>query len=221
VPRRIQRDQNEFSRTLSFFDATFALSMTLLVTTIDPGPDAWSSWSHLWDTVGSQVVAFAISFALVGAYWWRNHQFVSMLETLSPRLVVSSVAMLGFVAFIPFTTDALGSDIGAASEITTVVYAANVAVVSFMATVLYSIARRDGLFRNPPTDEEARLALVDQSVPTVVFLLSIPVALVVSGPAARYFWLSLLIIGPISGNWTDRRRRQERRLLGLPEDVDD
>ncbi len=221
MPRRIQRDQNEFSRTLSFFDATFALSMTLLVTTIDPGPDAWSSWSHLWDTVGNQVVAFAISFALVGAYWWRNHRFVSTLETLSPRLVVYSVAMLGFVAFIPFTTDALGSDIGAASEITTVVYAANIAVVSFMATVLYVIARRDGLFRNPPTDEEARLAMVDQSVPTAVFLLSIPIALLVSGPAARYFWLSLLIIGPISGRWTDRRRREERRLLGLPEDVDD
>jgi uncharacterized membrane protein len=221
VPRRIQRDQTEFSRTLSFFDATFALSMTLLVTTIDPGPDAWSSWSHLWETVGSQVVAFAISFALVGAYWWRNHQFVATLETLSPRLIVSSVAMLGFVVFIPFTTDALGSDIGAATEITTIVYAANIAVVSFMATVLYLIARRDGLFRNAPTDEEARLALVDQSVPTVVFLVSIPVAVLVSGNAARYFWLSLLAIGPVSGNWTDRRRRQERRLLGLPEVDDD
>ena len=221
MPRRIQRDQTEFSRTLSFFDATFALSMTLLVTTIDPGPDAWSSWSHLWDTVGSQVVAFAISFALVGAYWWRNHQFVATLETLSPRLVVSSVAMLGFVAFIPFTTDALGSDIGAATEITTVVYAANIAVVSFMATVLYSIARRDGLFRNPPTDEEARLALIDQSVPTAVFLLSIPVAVLVSGARARYFWFTLLVIGPISARWTSRRRRQDRRMLGLPEDADD
>ena len=172
------------------------------------------------DTVGNQAVAFAVSFALVGAYWWRNHQFVSTLETLSPRLIVYSVAMLGFVAFIPFTTDALGSDIGDASEITTVVYAANIAVVSFMATVLYLIARSDGLFRNPPTDEEARLALVDQSVPTVVFLVSIPVALLVSGAVARDRWLSLLVIGPVSARWTDRRRRQERRLLGLPEEDD-
>jgi O-antigen ligase len=100
------------------------------------------------------------------------------------------------------------------------VYAANIALVSFMATVLYFIARRDGLFRNPPTDEEARLALIDQSAPTVVFLLSISIAVVVSGSVARYFWLGLLVIGSVSGNWTNRRRRQERRLLGLPEDDD-
>lgn len=215
---RIGRDENEFSRTLSFFDATFALSMTLLVTTIDPGPDAWSSWQALWDAVGTQVVAFAISFALVGTYWWRNHQFVGSLETLSPRLIVTNVAMLGFVALIPFTTDALGTDGRAASEITTVVYAANVAMVSFMGTVLYLIARGDGLFRIPPTGERARLAFIDQSLSTVVFLLSIPIALLVSGAAARYSWLTLLVLGPIVGRWTDRRRRQEQLLLGLLDD---
>lgn len=218
MPRRIERDQNEFSRTLSFFDATFALSMTLLVTTIDPGPDAWSSWARLWDAVGRQVIAFGISFALVGAYWWRNHRFVASLDTLSPNVIITSVAMLGFVALIPFTTDALGSDGRAAAEITTVVYALNVAVVSSMATVLYVIARRDGLFRNPPSDEEARLAVIDQSVPSLVFLASIPVAVLVSGEAGRFVWLGLLVLSPLSGSWTRRRRRQERRLLGLPED---
>ena len=60
-------------------------------------------------------------------------------------------------------------------------YAANMAIVSFMGTVLYLIAGRDGLFRHPPTDDEGRLAVVDRSVSTVVFLVSIPVAVLVSG----------------------------------------
>ena len=80
---RIERGTAEFSRTLSFFDAIFALSMTLLVTTLNPGPDAWVSWSALWDAVGFQFVAFIISFAVVGFYWWSNHRFVAGLDRLS------------------------------------------------------------------------------------------------------------------------------------------
>ncbi len=219
MDRRIQRDENEFGRTLSFFDATFALSMTLLVTTIDPGPGAWQSWSSLWDAVGAQVIAFGISFAIVASYWWGNHRFVSSLETLSPNLIVTNVAMLGFVALIPFTTDALGDEGSSPIEITTIVYAANVAIVSAMATVLYLVARRDRLFRNPPTRTEARLAFIDQSLPTAVFLLSIPMAIFVSGTLARWSWLSLAVLGPIVGRWTDRERRAERRLLGVDGDA--
>jgi uncharacterized membrane protein len=217
VERRIQRDENEFGRTVSFFDAIFALAMTLLVTTINPGPDAWTSWHALWDAVGYQVIAFAISFALVGAYWWGNHRFVGSLETLSPNLIIANVVMLGFVALIPFTTDALGNGGRSAIEIVTVAYAANVAVVSFMASVLYLIARRDRLFRDPPTGAEARLALLDQSVPTLVFVVSIPVALLVSGAAGRLCWFSLVVLGPIVGRWIDRQRRQQRQMLGLTE----
>ena len=35
---------------------------------------------------------------------------------------------------------------------------------------LFLIARHDGLFRHPPTDDETRLAIIDRSVSTVVFL---------------------------------------------------
>lgn len=219
MDRRIQRDENEFGRTLSFFDATFALSMTLLVTTIDPGPDAWGSWGALWDAVGYQLIAFAISFALVASYWWGNHRFVASLETLSPALIVANVTMLGFVALLPFSTDALGNEGRSPVEIATVVYAANVAIVSGMATVLYRLARRDRLFRNPPTRSEARRAYVDQSLPTAVFLLSIPVAVLVSGEVARWSWLSLAVLSPVVGRWTDRERRRERRLAGVSEDA--
>ena len=96
------------------------------------------------------------------------------------------------------------------------VYGANIAMVSFMGSVRYVIARRDGLFRNPPTDEEARLALVDQSVPDRCVPRLDPRRRARAGTAARYCWLSLLVIGPVSGRWTDRRRRQERRCSGSP-----
>lgn len=217
MERRIQRDETEFGRTLSFFDATFALSMTLLVTTIDPGPAEWQSWTALWDAVGYQVIAFAISFVLVASYWWGNHRFVGSLETLSPRFIGTNVAMLGFVALIPFTTDALGNEGRSAVEVATVVYAANMAIISAMPAVLYRVAVRDGLFRHPPSESDARLALVDEGVPTVVFLVSIPVAMLVSGEAGRLCWFSLLVLSPLVGSWTARQRRRADRLAGVPD----
>lgn len=210
VDRRIERDENEFGRTCSFFDAIFAVSMTLLATGIDPGPGDWTSWRALWDGVGFQLVAFGISFALIGAYWWGNHRFVASLKTLSPRLVITTLVMLAFVALVPFTTDALGNEGRSSVEIATVVYAANLAVVSLMATYLHLVARTDGLYRVPPTPEEVRLTLIDQSTTTVVFLVSIPVALLVSGEAARWCWLSLAFIGPLMARRTGRRARRAR-----------
>lgn len=211
MDQRIRRDEHEFARTLSFFDATFALAMTLLVTTIDPGDDAFASWQTLWDSVGSQVAAFAVSFAVVGVYWWSNHRFIGSLKSLSPRLILLNVVMLGFVALVPFTTEALGDPGAEQTEIATVVYATNVAVISILTSVLYVVAWRDRLFRDPPPVAGVKVTLVDQSVATVVFLLSIPVALVVSGEAARLSWLSLVVLGPVVGGWADRRRR----ALGL------
>jgi uncharacterized membrane protein len=215
MDRRIERDQTEFGRTLSFFDAIFAVSMTLLVTTLSPAPDDWSSWSALWDGVGYQHVAFVISFVLIGAYWWGNHRFVGSLETLSPGLVIVTVAMLGFVALVPFTTDALGDEGRSTVEVATVVYAANLALLSILATVLHVIARRDRLYRNPPTPAEARMTFLDQSVTTAVFLVSIPVAVVVSGAAGRWCWMSLVVIGPLSARWTGRQARRDHRAVGV------
>ena len=88
------------------------------------------------------------------------------------------------------------------------------------ASVLYLIARRDRLFRDPPTAAETRLALIDQSVPTLVFLVSIPVAVLVSGGAGRLCWFSLIVLGPIVGRGIDRQRRQQRQMLGLTDDGD-
>ena len=221
MERRIERDQTVFGRTVSFFDGIFAVSMTLLVTSIDPVPDMWRSWSALWDGVGFQVLAFAISFVLIGSYWWGNHRFVGALERLSPRLVIVTVAMLGFVALVPFTTDALGDEGRSTVVVATVAYAANVAVISVLASILHVVADHDDLYRVPPTRREARMVVIDQSVTTAVFLLSIPVAVLVSGTAARWCWASLLVLGPVSARKTGRTERRVRLLqLDEVEDAD-
>jgi hypothetical protein len=51
---RYQREDQEFGRAIGFFDATYALAPTLLVTTLeitDPS-SAWVGLPALWYTVG-------------------------------------------------------------------------------------------------------------------------------------------------------------------------
>ena len=68
---RYQRDDQEFGRAIGFFDATYALALTLLVTTLDiPDPrSAWGGLRALWDAVGPQFLSFGISFAVIAIFW--------------------------------------------------------------------------------------------------------------------------------------------------------
>jgi hypothetical protein len=59
-----------------------------------------------------------------------------------------------------------------------------------------------------PSRQRMRLNLVPQLTPAAIFLVSIPVAYLVSSPAARLSWLSLLVLNPMVGVLVSRRATQ-------------
>jgi uncharacterized membrane protein len=201
----IARDTAEFGRAVGFVDATFAIAATLLVTTLVPADRDWETWSRFWNTVDAPLLAFGLSFWVVGAYWWANHRFVGTLAEISPRLMIAMLVLLAFVVLLPFTTRGLGTAPAAAAEVTTVVYAANVAIVSGMETVLYRLAWREGLFRRAPSVREVAARSVAQLVPTAVFLVSIPVTFLAGATAGRLTWLALIPLGVFVGWWANAR----------------
>jgi uncharacterized membrane protein len=202
---RFDRDTLEFGRAIGFFDATFAIAATLLVTTLESVQSGWTSWSAFWSTFDGPLLAFAISFWVVVTFWWANHKFVRSLRRLSPSLIGMNLVFLGFVVLLPFTTDGLGqSDVSA--EVTTVVYAVNVAVVSLLAFVLHLVARHDDLYRPEVARSVARADLVARLGPAVVFLASVPIALLGAPIAARYVWLALIPVGRYTGVWAEQRQ---------------
>jgi uncharacterized membrane protein len=201
------RGTAEFDRALGFFDATYAVALTLLVTTLDgyDAPGVWADPAALWAAIGTQLVAFFIAFAVVAFYWRSNHAFVGRLHHLSGRLVTVNIVLLAFIVLLPFTTDAMGQF---PEPLATVVFAGNVAVISSIEAVMSALAWREGLMSDPPSRQRRRLNLVAQLVPAAVFLASIPVAYLVSSPAARLSWLSLLVLNPLVGISVRRRATQ-------------
>ena len=198
------RGTPEFDRALAFFDGTYAVALTLLVTTLDSTtvPGAWADLAALWAAIGSQIVAFFLAFAIVAFYWRSNHAFVARLHHLSGRLITVNLVLLAFVVLLPFSTDALGEH---QEPLATAVFAGNVAVISSTEAVMYLLAWRYELASAPTSFQRVRLELVPQLVPPAFFLASIPVAYLVSSSAARLSWLALVVISPGVGILVRRR----------------
>jgi len=147
---RFARGTPEFDRALAFFDGTYAVALTLLVTTLDSTtvPGAWADLAALWAAIGSQIVAFFVAFAIVAFYWRSNHAFVARLHHLSGRLITVNLVLLAFVVLLPFSTDALGEH---QEPLATAVFAGNVAVISATEAVMSLLAWRNGLPGAPPS----------------------------------------------------------------------
>ena len=81
---RYSRDDSEFDRAIGFIDATFALALTLLITTLQIPDDAtaWESLGSLDDALGAQLVAFAIAFVVISGYWLRHHRMVASFSAI-------------------------------------------------------------------------------------------------------------------------------------------
>ncbi len=174
----------EFGRAFTFFDATFAVALTLLVTSLGRANtrSALNSLHSLISVDGTQLAAFALAFALVSGYWLGNHRFGAGLAGISTRLMVGTLVLLAGVVILPFSTEALGAY---RQPLSTAVYAVNLPLVTSTEAVLFVLAWTDGLLEAAPSRRTALISLVPQVLPAIVFLASVPLAYIWSPSTAN------------------------------------
>ncbi len=208
---RYSRDQSEFDRAIGFVDATFALALTLLVTTLDIENRASSfrSVSALADAVGPQFITFLIAFAVLGGYWLMHHRMVASFVAIDTPTIVANLCLIAGIVLLPFSTESVGDPGVADLPLPTVLMAINVAAVSTLHTVVWMIANRRGLLDHRLTSGEWRERVIDGLIPTAVFLASVPLAYLVSADVARLSWLSLLVVNPVATSTARRRRLRD------------
>lgn len=220
VARRFGREGVEFARAVTFFDAIYAFAVTLLITTVDDfSPEAWSSPTALWAANGPSLLAFTISFAVVVSFWRGSHEAVSGLVAMNGRVIgLSCIAMFG-VVLLPFATEALGKV--ADAPLPVAVYAVVIAGTSVMHNLVEDQADAAGLRRHRRSAAERRWFWVGAAMVPTVFLISIPVAYLVSPSAGMYLWASLMVLGPAAGRWSSRHMSPaERAADGVDPDPD-
>jgi len=209
---RYSRDASEFDRAIAFIDATFAVALTLLVTTIavPDKPSSFSSLSALDDAIGAQFIAFLISFAVIASYWLSNHRMVASFVAIDTRTIVVHLWLLAAIVLLPFTTASVGDPDVADLPLPTVLMAVSIAAVSALHTLVWVVASRGRLLDHTPTPAEWRERVVTGLVPAAVFLASVPIAYLVSPGVARLSWLSLLVVNPAVGAVMQRARRRSQ-----------
>jgi uncharacterized membrane protein len=188
-----KRDENEveFGRIVAFSDGVFSIAITLLVLgiTIDPGLPRDKLAHALWEE-REALLAYAISFAVIGRFWVVHHSFFSEVKAFDGRLMGLNMFYLGWIVLIPFSSQVLGEYGGQLPAV--IVYSANLTGVVLVGQWMRWDAHRAGLTE---TDEmTGREDLISSLFITAVFLLSIVVALF-DASIAPYIWILLFIEG--------------------------
>jgi TMEM175 potassium channel family protein len=184
--------ETNLGRIVAFTDGVFAVAVTLLVFTMDvPAGDheitrrVLEQWPDL--------LAYFLSFAVVGRLWLAHHRFFATLHRFDPWLLRLNLMFLSLVVLIPFTTELLSDHGGDA--VAPIVYAT---VIGAAVTVNWLMVRHT-LFRRHVRDEDRAQAEPfghrGALVTPVVFFASIPVALL-SPTAAEAMWALLLLQRP-------------------------
>lgn len=205
---RYRRDDQEFDRAVAFIDATFALALalTLLATTLelDSDPAQWTDLDALYNAIGEQFLAFVVSFIIVAGYWLAHYRLFASFIAIDIKVIVVNLALLAAIVLLPFTSESAGDPAINHLPLPTALLAIDIAAVSTTFTILYVMARRRGLLRSEPTNEQFFWNTLSAIAPAVVFLASVPVAYLADPATAQLSWIALAPVNMFLGSRSAR-----------------
>ena len=171
----------EFERLVFFSDAVMAIAITLLAIEIKvpeiaidlAAQELPQAIADLWP----KLLAFFISFVVIGGNWISHHAMFRMLRRYDRRLLWLNLIHLLFVALMPFTTAVVG-EYGILPFVQ-VFYAASVAITLLSRDVVWLYASHRGrLLDETITADQVRRVTINELTKPAVFLVSIPFAFV-------------------------------------------
>lgn len=190
APAEYDRDVRSVA---AFNDAVFAIAMTLLVVGIRvPAGTSAATLGRAVRGLGSSLASYVISFMAIGLYWLGYHRQAHHMDRFDGGALLIDLVFLMSVAFLPFPTLLLNRYFG---PVAVIFYAASMAATGILLGGLWMYSGRRGLLR----DVDARLGsyyTLRALFAPLVFLLSIPIAVVAPG-AATYTWLLILLGRPV------------------------
>ena len=183
----------EFSRIVAFSDGVFAIAITLLVLQIGiPAslPEGKSVGDALWDEHGN-LLAYAVSFAVIGRLWLVHHRFFSDVTHFDGNLMALNLLYLGFVVLIPFSSEVLGEH--GDTEAGVILYAANLSITNLIGGLMFLYAARAGITTSSFVEYVRSPLRLRNFAGSFVFAASIPIA-VFDPLAAILIWAVLFFV---------------------------
>ena len=188
--------EQDLSRIGAFSDGVLAIAVTLLVLNIDVPQLSRDSMQELPGKLVDlwpDLLAYALSFAVIGRYWIVHHRIFGMLRAVDGRFITLNLTFLGLTALMPFTTEVLAryGDQPAA----TMSYGTVIALASFATWSLVNYAKRHDLVKPVAAEAARRFGTLQALALPAVFALSVPLALW-DTRAAQAAWVASFLVHP-------------------------
>jgi uncharacterized membrane protein len=171
----------ELDRIIFFSDAVFAIAITLLVLDLKvPAIPARQVAAHLGPALrglGPLYLSYAISFLVIGSFWAAHHRIYRHITGYDGTLIALNTLLLLCIAFLPFPSAVLGQY--GDTPLAPMLYAAVLATVSFLLLLIWAYACWGWRLVAASIDPRlVRAHAIRAAVTVLIFLLSIPLALV-------------------------------------------
>jgi uncharacterized membrane protein len=131
------------NRVEAFSDGVFAIVITLLILDVRFPADQPLTLETLRG-VAPHVLAFVLSFIIVGVYWVAHHNMLHFIKQVDRQVLWLNLILLLFIVFIPFPAGLLGQHPD--SQLAVTLYGGNLMAVNAAGTGmwLYAMSRPDG-----------------------------------------------------------------------------
>jgi uncharacterized membrane protein len=130
------------NRLEAFSDGVFAIVITLLILDVRFPADKPLTLETLWG-MAPHVLAFVLSFVIVGIYWVSHHNMLHFIKKVDRQLLWLNLALLLIVVFIPFPAALLGQH--PENQLAVTLYGINLMLVNAAGTImwLYAMSQPD------------------------------------------------------------------------------
>jgi uncharacterized membrane protein len=191
------------ARVEAFCDGVFAIAATLLVLDMRVPPrDAVAAAAGLWRALGqhwSAYAAYALSFLIIGIMWANHHNIFRYIGRANHPFVMLNLALLFWVAALPFPTALLAEYLPLPGERTAavVLYGATLTGSAIAYNALWRYAALGRRLLKPDADQrlvdavtrEYRVGPVLYAVATLVALFNVWASLAIHGLLAGLYVL--------------------------------
>ncbi|MGO9456731.1 MAG: TMEM175 family protein [Acidimicrobiales bacterium] len=185
------RSEAGFRRLVNFSDAVVAIAITLLVLPLVDSASSIGSTgvgAFLSDNK-TKLFAFVLSFAVIGRFWWAQHQMHESVKSYNSLLVGGVFLWLVSIVFLPFPTELLSSAKNGGRA------AHAVYIGTMLVTAVAALMQQLAVVRWPELQDGAHSGRLstDAAVATTV-LMATAFALAVSVEAIGLWALLLLLL---------------------------
>lgn len=196
-----------FRRLVNFSDAVVAIAITLLILPLVDSASSigTTSLGTFFQNNQTKLLAFALSFAVIGSFWWGQHQMFERVRGYNQVLVWGMFLWLLSIVFLPFPTELIGS----VTKGTVAVHGIYIGMM--LVAAIGALIQQWAIVRWPELRDEAHdgVATIDAALILVVLMGLALVATIVFPAVGLWPLLVLLLSRPLE-------RLMERRRSARP-----